>query len=291
MPVLFGTALACTVGGAPFSLPRFVLALLAMIALHSGSNMLNDVCDARRGLDTVPTPGSGAIVRGWMTARQVLGGAVGLLAAGSLLGLFLVWRVGLPVLWIGLVGLGIGVFYTVGPVSLKYRGLGDVAVFLDFGVLGALGAWTVQAGRPSLLPAAWAVPMSLLVVAILHANNWRDMASDGSRQVRTLAARLGDHGSLAYYGFLVFSPFVLVLALVALRWFAPAAPLGMPPAFLLTWLALPAAVDRWRRALRRRDPRGPMDFMALDAATAQLNLAFGLLCSAAPVLDHFLRGP
>lgn len=290
-PVLFGTVLACTIGGAPFSPWRFLLALLAMMTLHSGANMLNDVCDARRGLDLVPTPGSGAIVRGWLTARQVLAAAMALLAAGSLMGLVLVWRVGLPLLWIGLAGVAVGVFYTVGPVALKYRGLGDVAVFLDFGILGALGAWTVQTGHLSPLPAAWAIPMSLLVIAILHANNWRDIAGDQQREVVTVAGKLGDRGSLVYYGLLIFCPFALVVLFVALGLAVPPELFGMPPAFLATWLALPAALDLWGRARRRHSPRRPMDFMALDAATGQLNLAFGLLCSAAPVLDHFLRGP
>lgn len=288
-PVLFGTIMAVVVGGAPFSTPRFLLALLAMIALHSGANMLSDVNDFRRGLDKVPTPVSGAIVRGWLSSRQVLAGSITLLVVGSLIGLALVRVVGPALLWIGLAGLAIGVFYTAGPVSLKYRGLGDLAVFLDFGVLGALGAWTVQAGIPSWLPAIWAVPMSLPVVAILHANNWRDIGTDTNREVVTVASRLGDRRSLIYYGVLVFSPFALVTALMALRQLAPACPLGMPPPFVLTWLALPMAIERWRRALRRASPRQPMDFVALDGATSQLNLAFGLLCSASLVLHALLR--
>lgn len=284
MPVLFGSVLAATCGGASFNIPLFLLSLVAMVALHSGANMLNDVNDFRRGLDTVPTPVSGAIVRGWLSDRQVLTGAVVLLTAGALIGLLLVaWR-GLPILWMGLAGVVIGVLYTATPAALKYHALGDLAVFLDFGLLGALGAWTVQTRQPSWLPVVWAVPMSLLVVAILHANNWRDISTDTGRRVSTVASLLGDRGSLAYYGVLIFAPFAIVTVFVALRFVAPGARFGMPAAFLVTWVALPMALSRWRRARARAAPARPLDFVALDGATAQLDLAFGLLCTLALVI-------
>ncbi len=273
MPVIFGTAAAVAVGGAHLDIPLFLLSLLAMMILHSAANMLNDVFDFRKGLDVEPTPVSGAVVRGLLSPEQVLRGAIVMIAAGSLIGLYIAWRVGLPVLWIGLIGVAVGVFYTGAPVTLKYHGLGDLAVFLDFGLLGALGAWTVQTGTVSWLPVAWAVPMSMLVVAIVHANNWRDIGGDTGKRVRTMASMLGDRGSLMYYGLLVFGPFALVAAYVATRF--------MPPAFLITLLAVPMAIARWRKALNRATPKQPLDFIALDGATAQLNLVFGLLCTIA----------
>jgi 1,4-dihydroxy-2-naphthoate polyprenyltransferase len=288
-PVVFGTLLAVIVGGAAFRPFLCVLALLAMVMLHSGANMVSDVHDFRRGLDKAPTPLSGAIVRGWLTADQVLAGAILLLVVGCLIGLTLVAIVGRPLLWIGLGGLAIGISYAAPPLSLKYRGMGDLAVFLDFGVLGAVGAWTVQTGHPSWLPAVWAVPMSLPVVAILHANNWRDAATDTQCNVVTVASRLGDRGSLIYYGFLIFAPFALVAILMAFRWLPPASPYGMPSASAVTWIALPLALERWRRARTRHNPKRPLDFIALDGATAQLNLAFGLLCSVALVLHELIE--
>ena len=273
MPVIFGAAAAVAVGGAHLDIPLFILSLLAMMILHSAANMLNDVFDFRKGLDVEPTPVSGAVVRGLLSPEQVLRGAIAMIAAGSLIGLYIAWRVGPPILWIGLTGVAVGVFYTGAPVALKYHGLGDLAVFLDFGLLGALGALTVQAGSLSWLPDIWAVPMSLLVVGILHANNWRDIGGDTGKRVTTMASMLGDRGSLVYYGVLVFGPFALVAAYVATRF--------MPPAFLITLLAIPMAVTRWRRALNRAAPKHPLDFIALDGATAQLNLVFGLLCTVA----------
>jgi 1,4-dihydroxy-2-naphthoate polyprenyltransferase len=281
MPVIFGTAAAVVVDNVRFNIPLFLLSLLAMMTLQSGVNMVNDVSDYRKGLDKVPTPASGAIIRGLLTTKQVTIGAVFLLIAGSLIGLVIVWHVGLPVLFLGLTGVIVGVSYTVKPLALKYRGLGDLAVFLSFGALGALGAWTVQTGRCSWVPVVWAMPMSMLVVAILHANNWRDISSDGRANVKTTASRLGDRGSLIYYGLLVFGSFVVTATFVAFA--------IMPASFLISWLALPMAVALWRRARARSSPKHPLDFLALDGATAQLNLAFGLLNTAALILHAFLK--
>lgn len=287
MPVLFGTALAATVGGAAFQPIPFALALLAMVCLHAGANILGDISDFRRGLDKVPTPVSGAIVRGLMTPKTALAGAVTLIAAGSLMGLILVIRTGPALLWIGIVGVAIGVFYTLPPFALKYRALGDFAVFLDFGILGALGAWTVQTHALSWVPALWAIPIGMLVIGILHANNWRDREGDRTGGFATVAALLGDTGSLRYYGFLVFGAIAFVpLALLVSR----AAGLGpaLPWASALVVLATPKALNLWSKALRRHNPAAPFDFIALDGATAQFNIVFGLLYIAGILLGAIL---
>jgi len=228
---------------------------------------------------------SGAIVRGWLTDRQVARGAAALFALGTVSGLLLAWVAGKPLLVIGGIGLAVGGFYTV----LKAYALGDLAVFLDFGLLGAAGAWVVQTGSFSWLPVVWTVPMALLVSAILHANNWRDIASDGARRVTTVAGLFGDRGSLVYYGFLVFGPFVIDAALIAVPRAAGGPFRPMPLTFLLVALALPSALRLWGRALRRAAPRRPLDFVILDGATASHNLVFGLLSTAAAILEGFLR--
>jgi 1,4-dihydroxy-2-naphthoate octaprenyltransferase len=140
MPVIFGTSLAVVIGGTSLSAVRFVLALAGMMILHTAANMLSDVFDYRRGLDRDITPVSGAIVRGWLTARQVAAGSAVLFLLGSAIGLYLVFIIGPVLLIIGAVGVAVGVFYT----GLKYHALGDLAVFLNFGILGSLGAWVVQ---------------------------------------------------------------------------------------------------------------------------------------------------
>ena len=274
MPVLFGTSLAWVIAGAHVHAGRFLLALLAMVVLHSAANMLSDVFDAHRGLDRDVTPVSGAIARGWLTGRQVAIGSILLFIIGSALGLALVLMTGRVLLIIGGLGVLIGVSYTF----LKYRALGDLAVFLNFGLLGSLGAWVVQTGSFSWLPVIWAVPQAALVIAILHANNWRDTVTDKERKVTTVASLLGDKGSLFYYGFLLFGSMTYIFALILLLRILPGRLTAMPLTFLLVVLALPKALDLWGRARRRHAPRRPMDFIILDGATSQYNLVFGVLC-------------
>ena len=217
MPVIFGTVLAVVIGEARLNIGLFLLSLLAMMILHSASNILSDITDFKKGLDTEPTPVSGAVVRRLITPREAMKAAIILFVIGGALGLLIAWLTVPGLLIIGGVGLSIGVGYTFGgPLALKYHGLGDFAVFMNFGILGSLGAWVVQARTFSWIPIFWAVPMALLVIAILHANNWRDIPSDKQGGVFTMASLFGDRGSLAYYAFLIFFPFIIILAFMAI---------------------------------------------------------------------------
>jgi 1,4-dihydroxy-2-naphthoate octaprenyltransferase len=289
MSVIFGAVLAVTVGGASMNWPWFVLSVLGMVCLHAAANLLNDATDFEKGLDAVVNPVSGAVVRGLLTPRQARLGALVLMLVGGLAGGVLVWAVGWPIAAIGGAGVVIGVLYSGKPTGLKYLGLGDVAVFLDFGILGALGAWTVQTGSLSWIPVIWAIPLSILVVAILHANNWRDIAGDREKRCVTVANLLGDRGSAVYYAFLLLSPFLIVVAMVALPWLTEVSP-AMPWTFLVTLLALPLAARLLLKSRQRANPRNPLDFLALDGATAQLNLAFGVLCTLALLLHAWTGG-
>jgi 1,4-dihydroxy-2-naphthoate octaprenyltransferase len=285
MPVVFGTALAVIIGGARFAPIKFLWALATMVVLHAAANVLSDVFDFRRGLDREVTPVSGAVVRGWLTDVRAMRGAAVLFGLGTISGLLIARTAGRPLFIVGGAGVAVGAGYTL----LKARALGDLAVFLDFGLLGAAGAWIVQAGSFSWLPVLWTVPMAMLVIAILHANNWRDIASDGERRVSTVAGHLGDRGSLAYYGVLIFGPVLIDLAFIALPRLARGPLRPMPWTFLLVLLALPNALRLWGRAVRRAAPRAPLDFIILDGATASHNLVFGLLSTAAVILEGILR--
>jgi len=286
MPVLFGTSLAAVYGGVTINPLLFLLALIAMVILHSAANLLSDVFDYQQGLDQTITPVSGAIVRGWITTRQARFAAGILFLLGSALGLLLVHLSTPMLLYIGGLGVAIGIGYTL----MKYHASGDLAVFLNFGLLGSLGAWVVQTRTFSWLPIIWAIPISLLVVAILHANNWRDITSDSRQSITTVAALLGDKGSLFYYGFLLFGSIGFILGLIFFpRVFFPrTGALTMPFTFLLCLLALPKAFSLWQRALHRHQPREPLDFIILDGATSQYNLIFGTLCLLAIWLDYFI---
>ncbi|MCX7974011.1 MAG: prenyltransferase [Candidatus Aminicenantes bacterium] len=281
IPVCLGTLLALIPPPPPFHFWRFLLALLAMVFLHFAANMRSDVSDFKLGLDKEVTPVSGAIVRGWLSSDQVLKAAIFLFIMGCLIGLILVTLTGPALLIIGFIGVLIGASYPY----LKARALGDLAVFLNFGVLGSLGAWFVQTEKFSLWPGLWAIPQALLVVAILHANNWRDIVTDKEKKVFTVASLLGDRGSMIYYTFLIFLPFFLVMFYV----FGPRKIMAifppLPYSFLLVFLSLPAAFLLWQRAKNRHHPRRPLDFIILDGATSQFNWLFGFLSLVGLGLD------
>lgn len=282
MPVLFGTVLAATYGGYAFKPVLFVLALLGMVLLHAGANILSDVFDYRKGLDKEPNPVSGGVVRGIITQKEAIRASVILLVVGSAVGFLLTYLVGIWLLVIGVGGVIIGIFYTSGRgFSLKYSGLGDLAVFLNFGILGGLGSWYVQSGELSWIPVVWTVPMATLVIAILHANNWRDIASDTDGKIKTVASILGDRRSLAYYGFLIFGPFVMILGFIFVPMLLFRDLPAMPLTFLITFISLPVALRLWKLAVLRKTANDPMDFVTLDGKTAQFNLQFGLLCTLA----------
>lgn len=285
MPVIFGTSLAVVIGQVSLDVFKFILALFAMMILHSAANILSDVFDFKRGLDKMVTPVSGAIVRGWITTKQAAVFSVALFVFGSALGLTLVLMTGTVLLIIGGIGVFIGVFYA----GLKYHALGDLAVFLNFGILGSLGAWVVQTNSFSWIPVFWTVPMAMLVSGILHANNWRDVSSDTERKVTTVASLFGDKGSLSYYAFLIFGSFVIVIGLILVPRLMSGQLIAMPWTFFIVLFGLPSALKLWGRAVRRHTPRLPMDFIILDGATAQHNLVFGLLCTAALWLQFILK--
>lgn len=289
MPVIFGTVLAVFVGDADFKIGLFILSLAGMVILHAGANLLSDVNDFRRGLDKIPTPVSGAIVRGLVSPRLGLRAAGMLLLTGSLIGIAISVAVGPVIFFLGTAGVLIGALYTATPAALKYHGLGDLAVFLDFGILGALGAWTVQTGAASWVPVLWAVPLSMLVVAIVHANNWRDIQSDRAGNITTVASVLGDRPSLYYYAFLVFGAFAVLIAIMVVTNLAGAKTV-MPCTFLVVLAALPKGISLLKKARARHVSKNPMDFIAMDGATAQLNLVFGLLCVAALFLQAACPG-
>jgi len=290
MPVIFGTVLAVVYGGYTFKPVLFILAFIAMVILHSGANILSDIFDFKKGLDKHPSPVSGGIVRGLISMREAWIASVSMLIFGTVIGLYLTWVAGPWLLAIGLLGLFVGTFYTTDTaLSWKYHGLGDLAVFLNFGILGSLGAYYVQSSTLSWIPVVWAVPMSMLVIAILHANNWRDIQSDKAGKIFTIAALLGDRKSLSYYGILIYGPFVVVLGLILVPYLLFPGLTFMPFSFLVTMLALPLAFRLWRKALNRQTPSQPLDFIALDGATAQLNLLFGALCTVALILHAVIQ--
>ncbi len=287
VPVLMGAAMAVVYGGAPVYWGRLGLTLLAVWMVHSASNMLSDVADFRNGLDRAPLPVSGSVVRGWLSERQTFALGVAFILVGGLIGAWLASVAGPVPLAVAAAGLVLAVAYT----GLKRVALGDLAVFVAFGPMISLGTWSVFTGSFSWLPFVWMIPFGLVVIAVLHANNWRDRESDRGRGIVSVAGLLGDRGSCAYYGTLIFGPFALILALIVVpRLAAVPGWTPMPWTYLLAFLSLPSALKLWGRARRRHAPRDPLEFATLDGATAQFMVPFGLLSVVAVVLAGVLPG-
>ena len=205
---------------------------------------------------------------------------------GSVLGIVLALRTGTVLFWIGAAGVTVGAFYSF----LKSRALGDLAVFLNFGILGSLGAWVIQRRHSPGFRSSGRFRWPCSLIGILHSNNWRDVVTDSDKKVFTMAYLLRDPGSLVYYGLLLFGSMGLNLFLYVPRVAALGLP-ALPPTFLIVLVALPRALVLWKRALKRHAPLQPMDFALLDGATAGYNLLFGLLCCTAALwLDVALKG-
>ena len=241
----------------------FVLVLLGGILAHLGANVLNDYFDFIKGVDTKPEHGSGVLTSGLMTAREVLTFGLLLLGGAALCGLFLLHSHSAVVLPLALAGLACAVLY---PAFLKKYALGDLLIILAFGLGLTLGAYGVQSGP--LMPSQWllvslyATPVSLLVDAILHANNLRDAPDDRAAHVRTLATLLSPHAGQLLQQVLLFGPLAFIVAGVLTR-FLPVWSLG-------TLLSLPLFIQAYRSGS--------------VPGTAQTHLIFGLLYVASLLL-------
>jgi 1,4-dihydroxy-2-naphthoate octaprenyltransferase len=186
-PILVGTGAAyvATCGAVRWGLA--VLALVSLTLLHACANLANDFFDHLSGNDALNTTfvspftgGSRVIQRGEARPWEVATAAFVCLTVAALIGFYLVYRAGWPVLWLGLIGGLTGVFYTAPPFRFAYRGSGEPFIFLDFGLLPVLGAYYLQTGRFDSA-AFWAgVPVGLLITAILWINQFQDMAADAA---------------------------------------------------------------------------------------------------------------
>ena len=265
VPVAVGTGVAIHDGvWAP--LAAFA-ALMGALALQAGANLANDLSDFRKGADTETRIGPIRVTqRGLLTERQVLTGIIAFFAIATGFGLYLTYVGGWPIVAIGLASMLAAVTYTGGPWPFGYRGLGEVFVFIFFGVVAVAGTYYVQAGMVTRDVLAASVPVSLTVTAILVVNNVRDIDTDRLAGKHTLAVYLGRRLARMELVVVVAGAYVAAGALWALGDFS-----GW---VLLSWLSVPAAVLPMAVVLRRTD--GPPLNRALKAM-ARLHLIFGLL--------------
>ncbi len=274
VPTLLGTALAARgYFGAPaqFDGLIFALTLIGALLAHAGGNVFNDYYDYVRGVDTRPEHGSGVLPQGLLTKAQMYRFGIWLMAGAAACGLALLLlakteNLLVVVVSLALIGFACAVLYT--PVLKRYA-LGDLVIMLAFGAGLTLGAYGVQtplvsAGQLGLVLLA-ALPVTLLVDAILHANNMRDAETDNDSGVHTVASLLGPRGSQILQAVLIFGPVLLVIGFVLLKL--------LPWSSLAVLLAVPVLAKAYRT--------GDVPFCA------QAHLLFGILYSLSiVVLPH-----
>jgi len=272
-PVLVGTALAVQQG--EFDGLAFACALLGALFIQVGTNLSNDYSDARRGADTEDRLGPVRVTAGGLVPpRQVLVATYVSFGIAVLCGIYLVIVAGWVLLLIGGISILAGVLYTGGPRPYGYEGLGEIFVFLFFGLVAVTGSYYVQIQELPWEAFVLAVPVGLFASAILVVNNVRDLDTDRRAGKRTLAVRLGRPATRNMYAGMLIVAFLVT----PLPWL-----LGdLSPWLLLSWLAIPLAIGLVRTVRTHTD--GPTLNGAL-AGTGMMQLVFCVLLSTGILLS------
>ncbi len=273
-PVLVGTALAGWLH--VFHPLRFIAALIGATFIQVGTNLSNDYSDARRGADAEDRLGPVRVTAGGLVPpHQVLVATYASFGVAVLAGVYLIVVAGWQLLLVGAASILAGVLYTGGPKPYGYEGLGELFVFLFFGIVAVAGSFFVQVRHLDWEAFALAMPVGLLASAILVVNNFRDIDSDRRAGKRTLAVRLGRARTRSMYAAIVY----LAYLLAPVTWiFGP-----MKPWMLLAWLTLPLAAEIVRTVRNRTDGRSLNQALA---HTGMLQLAFCMLLSAGLLLSR-----
>ena len=269
VPVLAGTAVAVAVDGAIWW--RAALALFLALALQVGVNYANDYSDGIRGTDTERVGPTRLVASRQAAPRAVLAAALGCFTAAALAGLVLAAVTSWWLVAVGIAAIAAAWFYTGGSRPYGYRGLGEVAVFVFFGLVAVVGTAFVQLEHIGWLAVAVSVPVGLLACALLVVNNLRDLGGDTRSGKRTLAVLLGDRRTRWLYTACLVLPF------------ACAAAVGVAyPLTLLALLTAPLAAPPVRRVLH--GATGAALVVALRE-TGRVQLAYGILLALGLMLS------
>jgi len=262
-PVLVGTAIAWHESHTVLWLPLLAAALGAAF-IQIGTNLFNDVGDFLRGTDTPERLGpKRATAEGWLTPGKVRAGAWLCLALAFFCGIYLVAHGGWPIIAIGLASLAAGWAYTGGPKPIAYGPLGEVFVFIFFGLVAVGGSYYLQTLSLSPMALIAATLVGLHAAAVITVNNYRDLDGDAKNGKNTLAVRLGRPRTRHLYTAEILAPYAVLPFLASLGW--PAA---------LPLLTLPLAIRLIARFYR--EAPGPA-FNDILAATAGLQFIFAIL--------------
>ncbi|HET9543316.1 MAG TPA: 1,4-dihydroxy-2-naphthoate polyprenyltransferase [Acidimicrobiales bacterium] len=261
VPVAVGTAVAV---GEGIVVWRLVAALIVALAIQVGTNFANDYQDGVRGTDDVRVGPVRLVASGLASASDVRTAALASFGVAAVFGLALAAVVGWELVLVGLLSFAAGWLYTGGPKPYGYLGLGEVFVFVFFGLVATVGSFYVQTSEVTALAVCAAVPVGLLATALLVVNNLRDIPTDTEAGKRTLAVRLGDRTTRIVYVTMLVDVFLLVIVLAVTA--------RMPA--LLGLVGIVFAIPPIRRV--RAGAKGP-ELIPVLGATGRAQLVTGLL--------------
>lgn len=269
VPVAVGTAVAVALDG--FVWWKALLALVVSLALQMGVNFANDYSDGVKGTDTPERTGPTRLTAtGLATPQQVLGAALVSFVFAALVGLALAVTTSWWLLLVGAAAIAAGWYYTGGRSPYGYRGLGEVSVFVFFGVVAVVGTVFVQMETAPWQAWVASVPVGLLSCSVLVINNLRDIPTDRETGKITLAVRLGETGTRRLYTGMLAGAYAVALAMTPWSWWVP-----------LVLLSVPLAVRPVRRVLGGQVGR---DLVLGLGETGKLQMVFGILFSVALLL-------
>lgn len=240
-----------------------LMALVNIVLVHAAGNVWSDYHDYKRGVDAPDTYGVRILTDKQFTPKEVLGLSVTLQVVAVLMGLLMVWLTGITLLWFGLAGIALSLFYP----PLKYIALGDLVIMACYALLPMLGTTFICSGNivPEVL---WlAVPVGSITVAILHVNNTRDIETDKRAGIQTFALLTGRAVAIGVYLFELLLPYCWLLVTALLGYVSPWT--------LVTFITLPIALSNCKKMLSCKT-EGIKAIATLDEATAKLQLAFSL---------------
>ncbi len=264
-----------------WSVPSWLLGIFAVcgaVIFQIAGNLISDYYDFNHGVDRAGTFGSSRmLVNGVFTPRQILNFGLTALAIGIFIGMLTFLFAGPHILWIGSLGVTGTYFYYI----LKYHALGDLCIFIIFGILVPLGVTYSMTSTLDWHIVAVTAPIGLLIVNILHANNTRDIRDDGKASITTQAMLLGLKCSKYKY---------VVYTILAYAGILACCILGILPwTCVAVVLTAPIAVRNTKCMFSAHSTDHPEAIKSLDSMTAQLVIAFGLiqiLAIAASTITH-----
>ncbi|MFX1577794.1 MAG: 1,4-dihydroxy-2-naphthoate octaprenyltransferase [Promethearchaeota archaeon] len=277
VPIILGTAIAWGVAGI-FLWDVFLLTLIGGTFIHLGANVANDYWDYRQGSDNINveyirpfTGGSRMIQKGLLSPRAVLAGSIVLFSIGTAFGLYLILTRSFLVLILGLLGIFLGYFYSAPPFKFVSRGIGEIVIGICFGILLTLGAFLTQVQHFAWEPVIMALPIALLVSAILYINEFADLKADRDAGKYTLVVRLGRRRAANLYVAVLLLVYLIVIFAVLFNitsWYS-----------LLILSTIPLSLTGAFYALRFYEQ--PMSMIPANVSTILNHLLTGITLSLA----------